>query len=124
LTSHRTTFLICGGAMLAVVVPYLSLTPRIEVAEPDRARLNRVRLNAESKRAVTKLAVLFGLDSIGGGFLNSALIAYWFFQRYGTSESQLAVLFFGGRALKVASDVMGGWMGRRVGVGRDSAGTQ
>ena len=116
LTAHRATFLICGGAMLAGVVPYLALTPRIEVAEPDRARLNRVRLNAESKRAVTKLAVLFGLDSIGGGFLNSALIAYWFFQRYGTSEGQLAVLFFAARALNAASHVMAAWMARRIGL--------
>ena len=45
-----------------------------------------------------RLTALFGLDSIGGGFLSSALVAYWFFERYGMSEVQLAWLFFAARA--------------------------
>jgi MFS family permease len=136
--AHRVTFLICGGLTLVSVVPYLALTPRIEVADPDRvagsketgptrdgagpsgpatsSRSKTVRLNADSKHAVTKLALLFGLDSVGGGFLNSALIAYWFFQRYGTAESLLAVLFFTARALNAASHIMAAWMARRIGL--------
>jgi predicted MFS family arabinose efflux permease len=56
------------------------------------------------------------MDSVGGGFLNSALIAYWFFERYGTSESQLAVLFAAARALNVVSHVAAAWIARRIGL--------
>ena len=37
------------------------------------------------------MPALFAIDSVGGGFLSSALVAYWFFERYGTSEVQLAL---------------------------------
>jgi predicted MFS family arabinose efflux permease len=60
--------------------------------------------------------VLFGLDSVGGGFLSSALIAYWFFQRYGTSEVQLAWLFFAARMLNVLSHFAAAWIARRIGL--------
>ena len=63
-----------------------------------------------------KLAALFGIDSIGGGLLGSALIAYWFFRRYGLSETQLAMLFFSARMLNAASHVMAAWLARRIGL--------
>ena len=64
----------------------------------------------------TRLALLFGLDSIGGGFLNSALIAYWFFLQYGTSEADLAVLLFAARVLNAVSHVGAAWLARRIGL--------
>ena len=60
--------------------------------------------------------VLFGLDSIGGGFLSSSLVAYWFFQQYGTSDVQLAWLFFSARVLNVLSHVAAAWIARRIGL--------
>src|SRR4029453_13755845 len=66
--------------------------------------------------AIAKLALLFGIDSIGGGFLSSAPIAYWFFERYGFSEGQLAVLFFTARSLNAVSHVAAAWLARRIGL--------
>jgi predicted MFS family arabinose efflux permease len=60
--------------------------------------------------------LLFGLDSIGGGFLNSALISYWFFRQYGTSEANLALLFFAARVLNALSHVVAAWLARRIGL--------
>lgn len=114
--AHRTTFLMCAGAMLICILPYLALTPRIQVGARPGSLLPRVPLDDRSKRVVTRLALLFGLDSIGGGFLNSALIAYWFFRRYGTSEVDLALLFFAARVLNAASHVAAAWMARRIGL--------
>ena len=65
---------------------------------------------------MAKLALLFGIDSLGGGFLSSALIAYWFFERYGLSEGQLAMLFFAARALNAVSHVAAAWLARRIGL--------
>ena len=115
-TAHRMTFLMCAGATLVSIVPYVALTGRIEVARSSGSPLTSVRLDPRARRVVTRLAVLFGLDSIGGGFLNSALIAYWFFRRYGTSEGELAVLFFTARTLNALSHVLAAWLARRIGL--------
>jgi MFS family permease len=114
--AHRVTFLMCAGAALICIVPYLKLTPHIEAAVPTNSPLTRAPLDARSKRVVTRLALLFGLDSIGGGFLNSALIAYWFFQQYGMSEANIAVLFFGARVLNALSHLAAAWLARRIGL--------
>jgi predicted MFS family arabinose efflux permease len=78
--------------------------------------LARPPIDPRSKRVITRLALLFGLDSIGGGFLNSALIAYWFFRQYGTSEADLALLFFAARALNALSHIGAAWLARRIGL--------
>jgi MFS family permease len=116
LAAHQLTFAGCAGAMLFCVVPYFALTSCVEVAGGPSPSLARPPLDARSKRVITRLALLFGLDSIGGGFLNSALIAYWFFRQYGTSEADLAVLFFAARALNALSHVVAAWLARRIGL--------
>lgn len=114
--AHRLVFLICAGAIALCIVPYLALSSQIEVAAKSEAPLARVPLDAQSKRVISRLALLFGLDSIGGGFLNSALIAYWFFSRYGTSEATLAVLFFAARVLNAVSHLAAAWLARQIGL--------
>jgi MFS family permease len=114
--AHQITFLGCAGAMLICVLPYLALTRRIEVATDSASPLARPPVDPRSKRVITRLALLFGLDSIGGGFLNSALIAYWFFLQYGTSEADLALLFFAARVLNALSHVGAAWLARRIGL--------
>ncbi len=113
--AHRLTFLMCAASAIVMIVPYTLLSARVELtptpaadAPPDEDR--------RSRSAITKLALLFGIDSLGGGFLSSALIAYWFFQRYGFSENQLAVLFFAARALNAVSHVAAAWLARRIGL--------
>ena len=124
--AHRLIFFVCGAAALACVVPYSALSTRVEVpqspAESPAMRTLQVRATgdwgerATGDRAIAKLAVLFGIDSIGGGFLSSALIAYWFFEQYGFSESQLALLFFAARTLNAVSHVAAAWLARRIGL--------
>ena len=114
--AHRLVFLMCAGAMLVCIAPYLSLTAKIEVDAESATRPQDTVVDARSKRVITRLALLFGLDSIGGGFLNSALIAYWFFSRYGTSEAALAVLFFAARLLNAVSHLGAAWLARRIGL--------
>jgi len=69
-----------------------------------------------TRAVVRRIAGLFAIDSIGGGFLSSALVAYWFFERYGTTEVQLAYLFFAARILNVVSHLAAAWIARRIGL--------
>ena len=114
--AHRATFWLCSAAMLVGTAPYLALSRHVQAESVSPSVRHASRLSPNSKRAVTRLAMLFGIDSIGGGFLNSALIAYWFSRRYGTSETQLAVLFFTARVLNAASHVAAAWLARRIGL--------
>ena len=112
--AHRITFAMCGASMLLCIALYLALTSGVEVASPSTLVTRPV--DARSKRVITRLALLFGLDSIGGGFLNSALISYWFFRQYGTSEADLAVMFSAARVLNALSHVVAAWLSRRIGL--------
>jgi MFS family permease len=132
--AHRLIFFVCGATALACVAPYLALSRHVEMpqstAQSPAARTLKVRGTGnwakrgtgdwddegQTRSAVAKLALLFGIDSIGGGFLSSALIAYWFFERYGFSEGQLAVLFFAARSLNAVSHVAAAWLARRIGL--------
>jgi predicted MFS family arabinose efflux permease len=114
-TAHRMTFWLCAGAVAATVVPYSALSCRVEVAAATLSgRTGRVA--PPTRRAIRRLTALFGIDSLGGGFLSSALIGYWFFQRFGTSEAELAGLFFAARILNTVGHVAAAWIARRIGL--------
>jgi predicted MFS family arabinose efflux permease len=114
--SHTVTFAVCGLAVMISTIPYALLPSRVETSHESAAGSARHSVDANTRATVRKLTVLFGLDSIGGGFLNAALVAYWFFERYGTSEVQLAWLFFAARLLNVASHLAAAWIARRIGL--------
>jgi MFS family permease len=115
--AHRLIFFACGVAALACIAPYWVLSTRVEAPQsPAQSPVAQTSSEHQTRSAVAKLALLFGIDSIGGGFLSSALIAYWFFERYGFSESQLALLFFAARTLNAVSHVAAAWLARRIGL--------
>ncbi len=49
---------------------------------------------AASRSIVQRMAVLFAVDSFGGGFVVNAYIAYYLARRYGASPELLGLLFF------------------------------
>jgi MFS family permease len=59
---------------------------------------------------------LFSLDAFGGGFLTDALVAYWFFLRFGVAEASLGFLFFAVHLLNAASHLGAAWLARRIGL--------
>ena len=113
--AHAATFMLCGAALAIAAVPYAFLDRRSSSREASRP-VPRPAVDDGTRRVVYKLTALFGLDSTGGGFLGSALVAYWFFERYGMSEAQLAGLFFTARLLNVVSHLAAAWMARRIGL--------
>lgn len=111
---HMWTFVGCGLVVMLATIPYLLLRPTVECSPLPVSTHGEVDPN--TRAIVRRLMVLFGLDSVGGGFLSSALIAYWLFQRYGTSEVHLAWLFFAARVLNVLSHCAAAWIARRIGL--------
>jgi MFS family permease len=114
-TAHRITLGLCAALVAASAVPYLLLSRRVEVP-PSHPETPAPPVAPETRGAVRRLAVLFGIDSLGGGFLSSALVGYWFLHTFALSEQQLAVLFFAARVLNALSHVGAAWLARRIGL--------
>lgn len=117
LTSYKLTWGLYAGLNLLGAVLYLFASPAVELRE---ARANPptepVIISPESRKIVAKLAALFGLDGLGGGFLTGALIAYWFFHRFGVGEESLGPLFFAARLINGGSYLVAAWLARRIGL--------
>jgi MFS family permease len=131
LEAHRAAFLVCAGAVAASIVCYALLTESVELKRrtevlyhtrpmqaetPVEQNFSSVHHAQRTRALVTRLTLLFGLDSLGGGFLNTSLIAYWFFERFAMSEGRVALLFFAARTLNAASHVAAAWLAKRIGL--------
>jgi len=116
LRSYRLVFFGYFGLCLAVAAVYSFLSPAVEVASRAGLAPTRTKITPESKRIVRKLTALFSLDALGGGFLTDALVAYWFFRRFGVDEQSLGFVFFAVHVLNAASHLGAAWLARHIGL--------
>jgi predicted MFS family arabinose efflux permease len=92
------------------------LYSRLPDRQPDAAPVALKHLSAASRPIVTKISWLFFLDAFGGGFIGSALFAYFFAEQFGASAAQVAVLFGVGRVLSALSHFAAAWLAKRIGL--------
>ncbi|HKE14063.1 MAG TPA: MFS transporter [Kofleriaceae bacterium] len=111
LEASRTALLLYAALTVVPVVLYARLSPAIELPAAPRKPLA-----PESRRRIAGLSALFALDSLGGGFLTAALLALFFRERFGASETQLGLLFFAARAANAASHAGAALLARRIGL--------
>ncbi|MBC5825126.1 MAG: MFS transporter [Candidatus Eremiobacteraeota bacterium] len=97
------------GLLLAAVYATLpqsdSATPRAEVAAP------RTRFGPAER-----LAMLFSLDALAGGFVVQSFVAYWFHLRFGVDQRQLGIVLFGANTLSALSYPVAAWLSSRIGL--------
>src|SRR5258708_7907065 len=115
-TSYRALFL--GYAALNVLagVLYLFLSSEVEIQSASSPARQSTTISPETKATVARLSALFAIDAFGGGFLTDALVAYWFFRRFGIGENKLAVLFFAVHILNALSHLGAAALARRIGL--------
>ena len=106
-------FAVCAAATILTLPLYATLSPRVETA---RGAGIRPAAGRDTRRILLRLSLLFGLDSLGSGFLNSALLAFWFFERFHMTHVQVALLFAAARALNAVSHILAAWLARRIGL--------
>jgi MFS family permease len=74
---------------LITLLLYRPLSPAVEIAdEAPKAPLR------QSKKLVYSMAVLFGMDSFGTGFLVQSLLALWLYQAFEVSVTTTAAILF------------------------------
>lgn len=93
---------------------YLGLSAAIENATPTPHWMPPV--SPESRRIIARVAGLFAIDSLAGGFLGTALLSYFFFVRFGVNEGTIALLFFAARIANGVSHLGAAWLAARIGL--------
>ncbi len=114
--SYKVVFFSYFGLCLIVAALYAFLSPAVEVGNPPAPAKLSAGMTAENKRILAKLTALFSLDAFGGGFLTDALVAYWFFRRFGIAEHDLGLVFFAVHILNACSHLGAAWLARRIGL--------
>ena len=112
-TAYRGAFVIYGLLGLVVLVQYRRLSPAIEpLVDPGRKPLE------ESKSIVYRLAALFSLDSLGGGFVITALVVVWLHNRFGLSTAVTGAVFFWTGICSAFSGLLAVKIAQRIGLVR------
>lgn len=99
--------------LLAAGVPLAAgLSARVETA----GARSRLRLAPESRSRLARLCALFAVDSFAGGFLGTALVAWFFFERFGVGAGTVGLLFAAARVANALSHLAAAWLARRIGL--------
>jgi MFS family permease len=114
LASYRLVLWLYVVFQLVAFLFYLRMSPQAEVAPAPEAPPSAA--SQQTRRRVAGLAALFWLDGLGSGFLGSALLAYWFFERFGVAEQALGPLFFAVRLVNSVSYLAAARLARRIGL--------
>jgi MFS family permease len=127
IASLRISLGLYVALLLLTAALYLRLSPAIEAAPeqrragPDGAEVGlpaaaRPRVSPQTRRVLWRISSLFAFDSLAGGFLTTALLAFFFYERFGVDEATLGPLFFGARAANALSHLGAAWLARRIGL--------
>ncbi len=101
-------FLLSG---LVQIAAYALMQPgRPGAARPGAAS------TAPSRPLIRRLAALFALDSLAGGFVLQSLIAYWFYTRFDMDLGALGWTFFGTQILSGLSLLLAARLAPRLGL--------
>ena len=73
-------------------------------------------LPPRSRRVLWRISALFAIDAVAGGFLGSALLSYFFFERFAVNEAWIGGLFFLARIMNAASHLGAAWLAKRIGL--------
>jgi len=110
--SYQCAFALYAGLGCLNFLLYSWLSPKVEIHGPTPWH----KVSPQSRRVITRLSLLFWLDSFAGGFLPSALIAFWFFKRFGLGEQLLGPLFFATHIANAFSYVLAARLSHRIGL--------
>ena len=115
-TALRWVFLAYAAAGVVVLLVFRRLSPSVEPspAEPPTPL-------GPSKAMVHRLALVFSVDSFGGGFVVQSLLALWLFRRFDMSTGAAGALLFWMGVCSAFSMFASPRLARRIGLVRTMA---
>lgn len=115
-TSLRAVFVIYAALGAVVFLRYRGLSDDIEQSFGGRSAPL-----GPSKRTVYRLAALFSLDSLGGGFTITAILVLWLQRRFDLSLALTGGVFFWAGLLAAFSQLLAPRVAARIGLIRTMA---
>jgi MFS family permease len=109
LVSFKVMFL---GYLLLNAVALLLYTRLKEIT----FKQNEARLSKKSSAAITKLSLLFAVDSIGGGLVITSIVSLWFYSTFNVPLTQLSILFFAAGLLEAISFYFSRKLAEKIGL--------
>lgn len=76
----------------------------------------KITLSKNSKKIITKLSLLFSIDSFAGGFVISSIISLWFHTKFNLALSTISVIFFVGNLIETVSYYVSGRVAQKFGL--------
>ena len=92
------------------------LSPAVEVGPMPATLPGKPAPLPRSGATVRRLAVLFALDSFGGGFVTQTFLVFWFGRALGASTGLLAVVFAVAGLLQAGSSMLASPIAARIGM--------
>jgi predicted MFS family arabinose efflux permease len=100
-----------GGVVVLLIVRRLSAAVEPPPHEPPTPL-------GPSRRIVRRLAIVFSIDSFGGGFVVQSLLALWLFRRFELSVGQAGLLLFWMGVCSAGSMFLSPRLAKRIGLVR------
>jgi MFS family permease len=110
----RWSVMAYAALSLAPVAFYVGLSSAVERSDVLQLR----RVSPASRSILWKLSSLFAIDSLAGGFLTTALLSFFFSQRFGVGLETIGPMFFAARVANAISHLAAAWLARRIGLVR------
>ena len=107
-----------GSIVIYALVAALPIVlyARLSNAVEPVVSAQKQRISPGTRAILWKIGSLFGLDSLAGGFLTTALLTYFFIERFGVGPVAVGTLFFGARVLNALSHIGAAWLAQRIGL--------
>lgn len=112
IASFKSAVLVYALLLFFTAILYLRLSPKAEA----EVKLPKLKLAPQSRKVLWRISALFAIDSVAGGFVGTALLSYFFYQRFEVSESVIAVLFLCARGMNAVSHLGAAWLAKRIGL--------
>jgi len=94
----------------ATALVYAQLSPAAEMRERPKAP------TAKTRRVLARVAALFAIDSLAGGFVTTAMLTLFLADRFDVDELTIGALFFCARVINAGSHLGAAWLAKRIGL--------
>jgi MFS family permease len=110
--AQQAAVLIYAALSAIPLLAYARLSPAVE---SRRVEL-QARVSPETRSRLAKICGLFAIDAVAGGFLTTALLSFFFYERFGVDVAAIGALFFVARLANAVSHLGAAWLAKRIGL--------
>ena len=94
------------------VIAFVFYTQISDVAVPPK----RIKLTRRSRKIITKLSFLFGIDSFAGGLIITSIVSLWFYSKFDIPLTTISSIFFAAGLLEAISFYLSGKLAQKIGL--------